>query len=70
MGKLLRLAREARGLRQLDLARRLRISSGTLSLIESGQQQPTAELARRIAAALGLEAGDLFPETEEVRHGN
>ncbi len=70
MAKLIRLAREARGLRQLDLARKVRISAATLSLIESGQQEPTAELARRIASALGLEAGDLFPEMEEVRHAD
>lgn len=68
MGKLIRLAREARGIRQLQLARKVRMSAATLSLIESGQQHPTPALARRIASALGLEVEDLFPEVVEVGH--
>jgi transcriptional regulator with XRE-family HTH domain len=72
MPTLIRLAREAKGIRQLELARRVGVSAGTLSLVEGGLQRPTAKLARRLAAVLGLDVEDLFPElkVEEVMHAD
>ncbi len=72
MPTLIRLAREARGIRQLELARRVGVSAGMLSLVESGLQQPTGKLARRLAAALALDVEDLFPEVkvEEVTNAD
>ena len=67
MATLMRLAREAKGIRQFDLAIKVGCSPGTLSLIENGQAQPAADLARSIAAALGLEVFDLFPKLKEAK---
>jgi transcriptional regulator with XRE-family HTH domain len=56
---LLKDARERKGLTQLELAEMAGVSRPTVTRIESGMEAnpPTA---RKIAAALGLEPGDLM----------
>ncbi len=52
VGSALRQARLSRGLRQLDICRKLYISDSTLSAIEHGQQRPAVDVARKAAREL------------------
>jgi len=56
----LRVARAERNLSQTDLARAVGVSRQTISSIETGQYGPSALLALRLAAALGVPLTDLF----------
>jgi transcriptional regulator with XRE-family HTH domain len=47
--------REAAGLSQRQLAELVGIGGGTMSQLESGTNQPSAETAHRIADALGVD---------------
>ncbi len=60
-----RLAREARGILQQQMARDIVISQSLLSYIESGEKEPTPEIAAKIALYLGLEIHHLFPELRQ-----
>jgi transcriptional regulator with XRE-family HTH domain len=51
----LRVLRAERGLRQRDLARRIGLSQGTYSLIESGDRPPTDEDRAALARVLKVE---------------
>ncbi len=53
-GMFLRAARDAMGMSQAEMARRLKISRGTLCDIEKGRQLVSPTLASNIAAAAGL----------------
>lgn len=55
-----RAAREAAGLTQVELSRRLGVTRQTLIAIEQGRYSPTLELAFQIARELGLALDDLF----------
>ncbi|MBM4275926.1 MAG: ImmA/IrrE family metallo-endopeptidase [Deltaproteobacteria bacterium] len=55
--KLLLLARQARGLNQLELSERTGIDQGLLSKIENGLREPKAEVIKRLSDELG------FPQT-------
>src|SRR5439155_22483179 len=46
------LARESRGLTQIELARKLEVSQGYLSKIESDLLEPSLELVNRLARLL------------------
>lgn len=52
--KAIRICRAAFGIRQAELAERLRIGPSHLSLIESGKRQPSLETLDDIARALGV----------------
>jgi len=56
----LRIARAERDLSQTDLARAVGVSRQTISSIETGQYGPSALLALRLAAALGVPLANLF----------
>jgi len=58
-GSLLRLARRARGLRQVDLARRIGCSASTISRLETRSRTADLELLRQAAAAVGIPSGVL-----------
>lgn len=47
--------REAAGLSQAQLAERVGIQRGTMSQLESGIHQPSADTAHKIAEALGVD---------------
>lgn len=59
-GVLLRAARTAKGLRQLDVARDAGMSASLLSVLENGQVRVRPWDAARLAPALGLDPGDLL----------
>jgi len=52
--------RTAAGLRQEDLARRVRVSRQTIISIESGRYNPSLELAWKLSRALGAPIEELF----------
>lgn len=45
---------DVRGWSQSELARRIRLSSGSMSLLMNGQRNPGPDVSRRIARALGI----------------
>lgn len=59
LGSALRELRTKRGLTQEGLAQRADITTGTLSLIERGQANPTWGTVTGIAAALEVSMGQL-----------
>ena len=56
----LRVARAERDISQGELARQVGVSRQTISSIETGQYVPSATLAFRLAAALGVPVDGLF----------
>ena len=59
LGKAIRQLRMKRGLTQEDLAHQADITTGTLSLIERGQANPTWGTVSSIAVALDVSMGQL-----------
>lgn len=59
LGEAIRQLRHKRGITQEDLAHEAGITTGTLSLIERGQANPTWGTVRNIASALSINMGDL-----------
>lgn len=68
LGETIKTYREARGLSQIDLARRAKISQGTLSRIEANLQKPGATILVRVAQILETSVDDLVKlvETSEI----
>lgn len=67
VGSTLRALRESAGVSLRELARRIGVSAGYLSQVESGQSgPPTPERLFQIAAALGLDEGDLAPLADRL----
>lgn len=60
IAKALRLTREFHRMKQVDLAKRLKISSSYLSEIESGDKQPTIDLLERYADVFKVPASTFF----------
>lgn len=59
LGKAIRQLREKRGATQEDVAHDADLTTGTLSLIERGQANPTWATVRAIAGALEISMGEL-----------
>ena len=57
--------RKARGLRQEEFARAIRVSRQTVSSIENGRYSPSLDLAFAIADFFGLTIEDIFIYEEE-----
>lgn len=53
-GSAVRALRKAIGIKQVDLALRANVTSGTLSRIESGSRQPSPSVTRKLADGLGV----------------
>jgi molybdate-binding protein/transcriptional regulator with XRE-family HTH domain len=67
-GARLRLARQARGFSQQQLARMAGVSRQAVSAVESGLSDPSLRVALALARALGLTVEDMFgPETPELQ---
>ncbi len=58
----MKLARVERDLNQEELARLVGVTRQTISLIESGDYNPTLNLCKAICRALGRTLNDLFWE--------
>ncbi len=56
----LRLARTARGLSQMRLAKKVGVSQPTICLIERGEDEPDKRLQKRIAKVLSQSVEMLF----------
>jgi transcriptional regulator with XRE-family HTH domain len=56
----LKALRERRALSQAELAEKAGITRATLSRLEGGAERPYPSTIRKIAAALGVEPGDLM----------
>jgi putative molybdopterin biosynthesis protein len=65
-GEILRGAREARGLTQLELARRAGISRQALGAIEAGTYQPGVAVALALARELGQSVETLFGAADQA----
>jgi putative transcriptional regulator len=61
----IRAVREAAGMTQADLARRVGVTRQTLIAIEQGRYSPTLELAFQLARAFDVGLDDLFDYPEE-----
>jgi hypothetical protein len=60
-GERLRAHRIARGLSRRDIAQKARVCVTTATLLEQHQRRPQPGTLRKLAAALGVEPGELLP---------
>ena len=60
-----RAVREAAGMTQAELARKIGVTRQTLIAIEQGRYSPTLELAFQLARAFGVGLDDLFAYPED-----
>src|SRR5215471_20012911 len=67
MGDRVRNARAARGITQMELARRAGISRQALGAIESGLYQPSVAVALSLARELGETVETLFADNDELK---
>lgn len=66
IGRVIRALRLERGLTQEELALEADVATSNVSRIESGQRQPTGDLLRRLARALGTSVSRIHGLAEEV----
>jgi transcriptional regulator with XRE-family HTH domain len=59
----IREVRTRKSLSQMELSERADISQSFLAALESGKKQPSVETILKIAHALEINPGDLFPRT-------
>ncbi len=69
LGPAIRRVRRERGLTQEEVANEVGASVAHLSRLESGARQPSLDGLLRIAAALGVEVGELLEASEEPDPG-
>lgn len=69
MATRLRLARLARGLTLYDLGQIVGVDQTFIHQLEVERKGPSGEMARRLAAALGLEVDDIFPGLSQGEGG-
>jgi putative transcriptional regulator len=53
--------REAKGLTQAELGRRVKVDPSLIRRVEAGQQHPYPRLRREVARVLGVRAEEVFP---------
>jgi transcriptional regulator with XRE-family HTH domain len=63
----IRQLREEKGWTQAELGVYAHLGASTVSLLESGKRKASARTLGRLAEALGVEVGDLFPKEEALR---
>jgi len=59
-GRLVKKAREDRGLKALYVAKKAKISPWYLSMIENGKRNPALETLQALADAIGIEVTEFF----------
>lgn len=69
VGRNIRLAREALGMSQTELAEKADVKQNTISNYESGQRSPGYQTLCLIANALGVTVVDLLNGVVEVKNG-
>lgn len=69
IGARLKRERDAQGLSQRELARRVYggLADGTITKYEKGEHGPSIESLCLLALALGLEPADMLPTREELQ---
>jgi ribosome-binding protein aMBF1 (putative translation factor) len=67
VGERIRALREAKGIAQEVFAYEAGIDRSYYGAVERGQYSPTAINLAKIAVALGVEAGELFPPVGELK---
>ena len=65
-GQVLRKHRLAAGLSQEQLGLSAEVQRNFISLIETGQNQPTVTTIFKLAGALGIKASRMLSETEKI----
>ncbi len=61
LGKVLKALREAKGMTQLQLAKKAKVTQAYVALLEAGvKKNPTLATLKRIAKALKVEVWDLL----------
>jgi transcriptional regulator with XRE-family HTH domain len=66
IGEEVRRRREALGLTGAQLAARAGLAPSAVSQIETGKRSPTSMSVMKLAAALGIEAGELYPKKAQA----
>jgi len=66
IGEEVRRQREALGLTGAQLAARAGLAPSAVSQIETGKRSPTSMSVMKLAAALGIEAGELYPKKAQT----
>lgn len=64
VGRGLKRFRKAKGLSQAQLAVQAGLDPSTVSQIETGARRANMRTLEKLAAAFGVEIGDLFPKTQ------
>jgi transcriptional regulator with XRE-family HTH domain len=68
LGERIRVLREANGISQAELARRIGSTQPSIARLEAGRVSPTLETLDRVAAALGAELVVALEAAREHRH--
>lgn len=63
-GEVIKKLRKSKGISQIALAKKSRLSSSTISLLESGERAVSLETFLKIAQALEVDASVLLTEVE------
>ena len=62
----LKKMRESRGMRQVELAGRSRVSISYLQVLETGWLRPSESIQAKLADALGCNVDEIFPGKQEA----
>jgi ribosome-binding protein aMBF1 (putative translation factor) len=68
LGEQIRRLREAHGISQAELGRRIGSTQPAIARLEAGRVSPTLETLDRVAAALGVELMIGFEDTQRHQH--
>ena len=60
LGTAIKLIRTSSGLKQKQVATKLGVTSNYISLVESGNREPSVSLLKKLAAILGVPVGLFF----------
>jgi transcriptional regulator with XRE-family HTH domain len=63
LGRVVRQARKAKDMTQMQVARICGFNSAAIFMVEAGRQNMTIKSLMAVASALGLQVGDLFPRS-------
>lgn len=63
----IREIREAKGIKQYELAQKLSIAPGTVYNWERGRYEPTASMLRKVAETLGVSMDEIIFEPDQVK---